>query len=257
MRAQADLYSTMAENSLNSTLMIAQLIEKMAANSGQTDSPWFGVVREALEKVIEQGARIVNLQKAQFEQNAGIPGQQVAQQPAQQQQQQQQMTPGQALAAQIMRSLPPDMQTNDWYMLLAMLHDAHDVSQTAEYAANLLTQLEDQGKIPEIIRADYERDYTETLAKLIGMLPITQMNKPYADKFVETLVELLATEEEEEEGTPEAAPAPAPTAAPAQAPAPAQGEEQVINIGSQQFDAFKKEQRASTKQKGKQPVAAG
>ena len=197
-KAQAQLYSDMIDNHLNSMTMIASLTEQLAKSGGQ--DPWYlPVVQNGIQSVIQLTESLAKAQRAQMP----VPqGQNQAQQgqATQQQQQPQQMTQGQQVARMIFAQpgFPADMKKEEWFHVLALLHDHHDAQQTAEFIVRVLNTMIENDTLPAtIMQAGFETDPTKALASIIAVLPVSQ-NKQYVDEVLRNVHELLMSEESEE-----------------------------------------------------------
>lgn len=199
--AQANMYATMAESQMTGFSMIAQLTEQLAKMSGGSQEPvWLPMVQGMLGSVMttaenyfaskQNGAPQPNQLPANAGNNATAPS-------AVQATPQNQATPGQTVAKLIVMhpSFPAEMKNQEWFEVVAALHDNYDVEHVAERAAELLTAMEEAGKIPASMIEAFEADPKKALHTLLAQMPITQADPAYVNKFIDSLVALLEAEE--------------------------------------------------------------
>jgi hypothetical protein len=186
--AQADLFSTLAENNLTTLTTMGQFLQAMQEAQGN-DPWWRPMVESAIESVQQVGAQMAV--------QAGATGPAV-QQAAQNAQANggpaQAMSKGQTTASMVVNNpqFPADMKTGEWFKLISAMHDEIDADQVAHHTAQHIVNLANQEQLPEILENIFEKP-EEVLQMLVGPLPITQQNPNYIQRVLQLTAHALKT----------------------------------------------------------------
>lgn len=195
-KAQADLVATMAEQQLTSISMMSELVQA-AASSGGEPPWWMPMVQQTMAGIVQAAETMANKTKGYGDSPRQVPtvyaGQAAApSQPAQR-------GPGDSMARMVMSNphWPADMQNEDWYTALVLLHDQRPVQETAAFIADLMQRLDAQKKTP-VLLAKFWDEADVALLTAFQALPIWQINQPYAKQVIQQIIHLCGGDEEEE-----------------------------------------------------------
>jgi len=194
-KAQADLVATMAEQQLTSISMMSELVQA-AASSGGEPPWWMPMVQQTMAGIVQAAETMANKTKGYGDSPRQVPtvyaGRPAA--PAQSQ-----AGPGDNMARMVMSNphWPADMQNEDWYTALVLLHDQRPVQETAGFIADLMQRLDTQKKTPALL-AKFWDEADVALLTAFQALPIWQINQPYAKQVIQRIIHLCGGDEEEE-----------------------------------------------------------
>lgn len=201
-QAQADLLSTMANNQLEHAAMIAQLLENLGRGSGSQE-PWYmpliqqviGTFGTAAQAYAEAQRKMLPQQEPahKLPANAGT---------AQQGGISENFTSGQEIAKLLMPNLPVELQTQEWFEIIGALHENELINpdHIAPRIADLLIGLENEDKIPKMIKEAYEKDAQGVLTHLFSNLPVGKHHPEYVNTLIAAIVKAIESAEEEEDG---------------------------------------------------------
>jgi hypothetical protein len=177
--AQADLYSTLAENNLTTLTTMGQFLQAMQESQGN-DPWWRPMIESAIESVQTVGAQMAVQAGAtspavqQAAQRAGEPGAAQAG-----------MSRGQTTTSVIVNNpqFPAALKTGEWFKLIAAMHDEVDPDQVSHHVAQHIVNLANKEQLPDLIDNIFEKP-EEVLNMLISPMPIAQQNPAYVEKVV-------------------------------------------------------------------------
>lgn len=200
-KAQAELLEVQSNNQMTQMQMIAQLIEQ--SKQGDPENPYIQLAERAFEGLVAVGQAMAKQQA-----KPGV-GQQMLQGVTQQltggQPPQQQATegptPGEQIANQVLSNpaCPADMRTQEWFSILASVHDKDPVDDVATNLATHIGNLDIQKKLPKVLESIFDADKPEdVLVRVFSVLPIWQTDIIYAKQVIAKTVEILSTPDTDE-----------------------------------------------------------
>lgn len=185
--AQADLFSTLAENNLTTLTTMGQFLQAMMEANGN-DPWWRPMIESAVESVQQVGAQMAAA--------AGAKGPVVQQQVQQAQENgtRKPVSQGQQVASMIINSngFPKELKTGAWFELLAAMHDQVDADQVAHHLSEHILHLALEDALPELLENVFDKPQ-EVLEMLLGPLPIKQQKPDYTSRIVRLTVHKLST----------------------------------------------------------------
>lgn len=177
--AQADLFSTLAENNLTTLTTMGQFLQAMQEAQGN-DPWWRPMVESAIESVQTVGAQMAvqagaNSPAVQQQANrAAAPGAAPGG-----------MSQGQTMTSMIVNNpqFPAALKTGEWFKLIAAMHDEIDPDQVSHHVAQHIVNLANENQLPDLIDNVFEKP-EEVLNMFIGPLPIANSNPAYVEQVV-------------------------------------------------------------------------
>jgi hypothetical protein len=197
-KAQAELMTAQADVQMQQVAMLAQMVEQVTAQT--PDSPYLPMI-ESMIATITAGVQAYAksqtrpstaqavLTTVQQQLGGGAPPTPaLAPAPAQSGRSQ-----GEQVADAVFAhpAYPDVMKTQEWFTIVAMLHDGADAEVVGEALAAHLSNLDGAGTTPEYIEPVWAQP-EETLTKVFSFLPIWQTNIVYAKAVIKKVIAVLS-----------------------------------------------------------------
>ena len=216
-KAQAELLATQSDAQMQQLGLVIQLIEQ--AYSGDPGNPYIELAQSVVSQLVGVAQQIAKSQnkpspvamagQQAIQQltaalvpgqapNQQIPAGQQAPQPAQGA-----LTPGEQIANQLFAhpACPKEMQTDEWFTIVAMLHDRDDADTTAQALATHIGNLDKLGTTPSFLEPVWDEP-EKTLTKMLSFLPIWQADAVYAKTVIAKVIEILEAADEDDDAEP-------------------------------------------------------
>ena len=184
--AQADLFSTLAENNLTTLTTMGQFLQAMMEANGN-DPWWRPMIESAIESVQQVGAQMAvqaGSRPAPQAQADGAPA--ASPKPP--------MSQGAMLASTIVNSsqFPPELKTGAWFQAIAAMHDQVEPQQIADHIAQHVVELANADALPDLLDGIMGAEPRPVLEQLMNPMPIAKQNPQYADQIINATVDRLS-----------------------------------------------------------------
>lgn len=209
-KAQAELMATQADVQMQQIAMLAQMIEQVTASA--PESPYIPLIQSAMDTIasgVQAYARAQARPSAAQAVAATIAQHLGSGAPAQPAEAQQatapgQRTPGEQVADSVFAhpAYPDEMKTQEWFTIIAMLHDKAPVDVVSQAIADHLRNLDGAGTTPAYLEPVWT-DPEKTLSRVLSFLPIWQAQPLYARQVIAAVIVVLSApvpEEDEDAG---------------------------------------------------------
>ncbi len=183
--AQADLFSTLAENNLTTLTTMGQFLQAMMEANGN-DPWWRPMIESAIESVQQVGAQMA----VQASGGKGAPPAQGAApgKPP--------MSQGSMLASTIVNSpqFPAELKTGAWFSAIAALHDGVDPEQISAHIAQHCVELSNADALPDMLQGlmGSESSARMVLSQLMDPMPVSKQKPDYIGEVIDATLRKLA-----------------------------------------------------------------
>ena len=203
-KAQAELVSAQSETQMMQLGMITQLLEQAKADGGGNE--YIALAERVFEGLLTTAQAIAKTQQPkpapipvtvrQQTMTTGVPPE-----PQVTAQAEPQMTQGEQIANQVLAhaAFPAELRTQEWFTIVAMLHDKVAVDVIATDIATHLQNLDALKATPPLLTAVWSEPEA-TLAKVFAFLPVWQTDGAYARSVITKVVEILSAPDGEDDG---------------------------------------------------------
>ncbi len=184
--AQADLFSTLAENNLTTLTTMGQFLQAMMEANGN-DPWWRPMIESAIESVQQVGTQMAaqaGSRQAQAAQSAAPQG--GNSKPP--------MTQGAMLATTIVNSsqFPAELKTGAWFQAIAAMHDQVEAQQVGDHIAQHVVELANADALPDLLDGILGTDPRAVLDQLMSPMPISKQNPQYAESVIAATLDRLS-----------------------------------------------------------------
>jgi len=175
--AQAELFSTLAENNLTTLSTMGSFLQTMMEMQG-SDPWWRPLVENGIQSVTNAAQQYAALAKPP----SATPSRDAEEKPRAP------LPQGRMIAMAIVNrpDFPRELKRGAWVEVMAALHDKAPPENIAQFVRDELIQMRDNNALPELLAQAFETP-EQSIGALISLLPIYKTDRPYANTVINAI----------------------------------------------------------------------